>query len=80
MQVAATQVRPGNYAATHHITTGLVNLPPGTKLGSGPAWPGGPMVDYVPVPDPDADPEVVAAARESASGGAAGGRGTQWPE
>ena len=79
MQVAATQVRPGNYAATHHITTGLVNLPPGTKLGSGPAWAGGPMVDYVPVPDPDADPEVVAAAREARqaqqqAGGARNGR------
>ena len=52
--VEATQVRPGNYAATHHITTGLVNMPPGMKLGTGPAWPGGPIVDYVPVPDPDA--------------------------
>jgi len=49
--VEATQVRPGNYRATHHITTGLVNLPPGMKLGTGPAWPGGPVVDYVPVPD-----------------------------
>ena len=65
MQVAATQVRPGNYAATHHITTGLVNLPAGRKLGRGPAWAGGPTVDYVPVPDPDADPDAVAAAREA---------------
>ncbi len=62
MRVSATQVRPGNYAATHHITTGLVNLPPGTKLGRGPAWPGGPLVDYVPVADPDADPEAIAEA------------------
>ncbi len=52
--VEATQVRPGNYAATHHITTGLVNLPPGMKLGTGPVWPGGPVVDHVLVPDPDA--------------------------
>jgi mono/diheme cytochrome c family protein len=52
--VEATQVRPGNYKVTHHITTGLVNMPPGMKLGRGPAWPGGPMVDYVPVPNPDA--------------------------
>ena len=65
MQVSATQVRPGNYAATHHITTGLVNMPPGRKLGRGPAWPGGPLVDYVPVEDPDADPEEVAAARRA---------------
>ena len=54
LQVSATQVRPGNYAVTHHITTGLVNMPPGMKLGHGPAWPGGPMVDLVPVPDPEA--------------------------
>ena len=54
--MSATEVRPGNYAVTHHITTGLVNLPPGTKLGRGPAWPGGPLVDYVPVADPDAAP------------------------
>ncbi len=55
MTVSATQVRPGNYAATHHITTGLVNLPPGMVLGTGTAWAGGPVVDYVPVPDPNAD-------------------------
>lgn len=47
--VSATQVLPGNVAATHHITTAVVNMPPGTVLGRGPAWPGGPVVDYVPV-------------------------------
>ena len=47
--VSATQVLPGSFAATHHITTAVVNMPPGTKLGRGPAWPGGPIVDYVPV-------------------------------
>ena len=62
MRVSATQVRPGNYAATHHITTALVNLPPGMKLGRGPAWPAGPVIDYVPVPDPDADQEAIAEA------------------
>jgi mono/diheme cytochrome c family protein len=65
MRVAATQVRPGNYAATHHITTGLVNMPPGMVLGTGPAWPGGPTVDYVPVPDPDAEADAVAAERKA---------------
>jgi hypothetical protein len=48
--VGATQVLPGNVSATHHITTAVVNMPPGTKLGTGPAWPGGPVTDYVPVP------------------------------
>jgi hypothetical protein len=47
--VSATQVLPGNFAATHHITTAVVNMPPGTVLGRGPAWPGGPVTDYVPV-------------------------------
>jgi hypothetical protein len=47
--VSATQVLPGSFTATHHITTAVVNMPPGTKLGRGPAWPGGPIVDYVPV-------------------------------
>jgi hypothetical protein len=47
--VEATQVLPGNVEATHHITTAVVNMPPGTRLGRGPAWPGGPVYDYVPV-------------------------------
>jgi len=47
--VSATQVLPGNFSATHHITTAVVNMPPGTVLGRGPAWPGGPITDYVPV-------------------------------
>jgi hypothetical protein len=47
--VSATQVLPGNFAATHHITTAVVNMPPGTVLGRGPAWPGGPITDFVPV-------------------------------
>ncbi len=54
VRVEATEVRPGNYAATHHIVTRLFNIPPGMKIGTGPAWPGGPVVDYVLVPDPDA--------------------------
>ena len=60
MTVSATQVRPGNYAATHHITTGLVNMPTGMVLGRGPAWAGGPEVDYVPVRDASIDPEEMA--------------------
>jgi len=45
----AVQVLPGNYAATHHIIVDLVNLPPGTTLGTGPAWPSGPITSNVPV-------------------------------
>ena len=76
LRVSATQVRPGNYAATHHITTGLVNMPPGKVLGTGPAWSGGPMVDYVPVDDPDADP----AAQAIPAGRPQGGRRALDPE
>ena len=53
IRVEATEVRPGNYAATHHIVTRLFNIPPGMMIGTGPAWPGGPVVDYVLVEDPD---------------------------
>ena len=48
-RISATQVLPGNVEATHHITTAVTNLPPGTVLGRGAAWPGGPIYDYVPV-------------------------------
>ena len=75
MRVEAMEVRSGNLAATHHITTGLVNLPPGKKLGRGPAWPGGPLVDYVLVDDPDYDPEAVSDAPDSASDASARARG-----
>ncbi len=54
--VSAVQVLPGNVAATHHIVTLLADLPPGMVLGTGPAWPGGPVIDYALVPDPDAEP------------------------
>jgi hypothetical protein len=53
VRVEATEVRPGNYRATHHIVTQLFNIPPGMKIGTGPAWPGGPVVEGVLVPDPD---------------------------
>ena len=74
--VAATQIRPGNYAATHHIVTGLLKMPPGLMLGTGPAWPGGPVSDYTMVPDPDADPEML---KKIAAARAAGGAGSPDP-
>ena len=57
MWVTATEVHPGNRAVTHHITTGITNVSPGMKVGTGPVWPGGPVADYVLVPDPDASGE-----------------------
>ncbi|MEE2778088.1 MAG: hypothetical protein VYE73_15150 [Acidobacteriota bacterium] len=65
IRVEAMEVRSGNIAATHHITTRLVNLPSGKKLGRGAAWPGGPLTDYVPVDDPDFDPEADKTERSS---------------
>ncbi len=65
MWVSATEVRPGNLAVTHHIVTRLIKTPPGMKIGTGPAWSGGPSVDYVLVPDPDADEEELAALKKA---------------
>ena len=61
MWVTGTEVHPGNRAVTHHITTGLRNIPAGMKVGTGPVWPGGPTADYVLVPDTDPDPDREAA-------------------
>jgi mono/diheme cytochrome c family protein len=77
VQVEAVEIRPGNFAATHHITTRLINLPPGMKMGTGPAWPGGPVVDYTMIPDPDADPSqgvqsAIAGAAAQAEGASTG--------
>ena len=48
--IEALQIMPGNLAATHHSSIGVRNLPTGTKLGVGEAWPGGPVISNVPVP------------------------------
>ena len=64
MWVSATQVRPDNLTATHHIVTLLFDVPEGMKVGSGTAWPGGPKTDYTLVRDPDADHEAITAARK----------------
>jgi hypothetical protein len=41
-------------------------------LGTGPAWPGGPMTDYLMVPDPDADSELLKRIAAARAGGGAG--------
>jgi hypothetical protein len=45
----AIQLKPSNWAAMHHSSVGIRDLPRGTKLGRGEAWPGGPISDGVPV-------------------------------
>ena len=47
--IEAIQIKPGNMEATHHSSIGVRDLPPGTKLGVGEAWPGGPVISNVPV-------------------------------
>lgn len=49
---AALELRPSNRAVTHHSSVRSQQLPPGTILGTGPAWPGGQVVtNAVAVPD-----------------------------
>ena len=47
--IEAIQIKPGNMEVTHHSSIGVRDLPPGTKLGVGEAWPGGPVISNVPV-------------------------------
>jgi hypothetical protein len=49
--IEATEILPGNFKATHHLTASPTNLPPGMKLGRGAVWPGGPVLDNMLVPD-----------------------------
>ena len=49
VDLQAIQLLPGNLRATHHSSLGANRLPEGTRLGRGPAYPGGPIIDNVPV-------------------------------
>lgn len=49
--IEAVQVLPGNLAVVHHIGAHWRRLRPGTKIGIGPAWPGGPVLSNVQVND-----------------------------
>ncbi len=40
----AIQILPGVIPAVHHASFGIAALPPGQKVGTGEAWPGGPIV------------------------------------
>ena len=42
--IEAIQILPGVLPAVHHSSFGVGALPPGTKIGAGPAWPGGPVI------------------------------------
>ena len=45
----ALELRPSNPRVVHHSGLSLGSLPPRTKLGKGAVWPGGPVLDGVPV-------------------------------
>src|SRR6185295_7039094 len=45
----AIQIRPTNRATIHHASVFRAQLPDGARIGKGEAWPGGPMVEGVPV-------------------------------
>jgi hypothetical protein len=47
--IEAVELHPGAIGAVHHSDVTARSLPPGTKLGCGAAWSGGPLVDFVPV-------------------------------
>jgi mono/diheme cytochrome c family protein len=47
--VEAIELRPANRALVHHATVFLGKLPLRAQLGKGEVWPGGPVVDGVPV-------------------------------
>lgn len=64
--VQAVQLLPSNPAVVHHSTFSMRALPAGVKLGSGPAWPGGPTVSHIPVLV-DRSPAGLAARRASSA-------------
>ena len=47
--IEAVELRPGAIGAVHHSDVTARALPAGTALGRGPAWKGGPLVDFVPM-------------------------------
>jgi hypothetical protein len=45
----AVELRPANRAIVHHANVFAARLPQGARLGRGEAWPGGPVVDGIPL-------------------------------
>jgi hypothetical protein len=44
MYLEAVELRPSNRRVTHHSSAGMMAMPPGARLTTARAWPGGPMV------------------------------------
>jgi hypothetical protein len=64
--VEAVQLLPSSASVVHHATFSMRALPKGVVLGSGPAWPGGPIVSHMPVLV-DRSPAGLSARRESSA-------------
>jgi hypothetical protein len=47
--VEAIQLMPGNASVVHHSAFAMRAMPSGVRLGSAPAWPGGPILTHLPV-------------------------------
>ena len=47
--IEAMEIRPDNRRVVHHSSVSAAPLPPGTRLGRGAAWDGGPEMDGVPL-------------------------------
>ncbi len=76
--IEAVELRPGAVGAVHHSDVTARALPEGTTLGRGPAWKGGPAVDFVPMyPDGRSYNELGGASVPPGNGSAAGSTNAQ---
>src|SRR4029453_11640816 len=64
--VEAVQLLPSSPGVVHHSTFSMRALPRGVVLGSGPAWPGGPILSHLPVLV-DQSPAGLSARRDSSA-------------
>ena len=64
--VEAVQLVPLNIPIVHHSTFSMRALPAGVRLGSGPVWPGGPILSNLPVLV-DRSPAGLAARRQASA-------------
>jgi hypothetical protein len=71
--IEALQIRPTNYAVTHHSALYGRKLPEGTTLQKKVAWPGGPELAYIPTYEDGSIVNVLSGLGGNLSSNAAGG-------
>jgi hypothetical protein len=71
--IEALQIRPTNYAVTHHSALYGRKLPEGTTLKKNVAWPGGPELAYIPTYEDGTIVNVLSGLGGNLSTGVAGG-------